>query len=355
MPSPLRSVLAAVCALGVLPGCTATPSAVTDAATLLDWMAGHREHVGLAVLADGVPVVSLNAASSFPLASVMKVVTLVAYGDAVADGTLRADTPVPLSAVDRWYLPGTDGGMHLRALEDWTKRGVVHDGAVPLSEVAWAMTRWSDNAAHDELLRRVGGPAATARTARRYGMARQETPRPLYGDLVAWMTEPDRWLGMTGPDRTARSEHLAAATPVAAARATSLPVVETQRRLADVAVAGTPAEWVRVLADLTAGRGLRPVAAKAVRAALEWPLVAFPGQRATIARFGAKGGSLPGVVTEADYVEMRGQPMLAAALFLRDLPDDVEKSLGTSFAQQAFVQRLAASAKFRAEVARRLG
>lgn len=357
-----RRLAAAIGALSLVAGCRAPAHPapdpgrpVTDAAGLLDWMAAHRDHVGLAVLADGSPVVALNDAAMFPLASVMKVVTLVTYADAVADGVLRTDQPVPLATIDRWYLPGTDGGAHQSALADWTDRNVVRSGAVPLAEVAWAMTRWSDNAAADELLRRVGGPAATERTARRYGMAAQQPVRPTYGDMVAWLTEPDGWAARPPAGRVARSQSLAHSVPQARARELALPDVATQRRLAATWVAGAPGEWARLMTGVARGDLLRPAAAAAVKAALEWPILASPENASTFARYGTKGGSLPGVATDASYVQVHGGPTVAVALFLRDLPEDVDAALRASYANQRFVQRLAADPGFRAEVARRLG
>jgi beta-lactamase class A len=47
------------------------------------------------------------------------------------------------------------------------------------------MIRWSDNAATDYLLERVGGPEAVTRFARARGMTAQEPVVSIFGTFVA--------------------------------------------------------------------------------------------------------------------------------------------------------------------------
>jgi len=61
----------------------------------------------------------------------------------------------------------------------------------------------------------------------------------------------------------------------------------------------------------------------------------------------SKGGSLPGVITQAAYVQPRGRPGVAVALFLRDLPPDVETTLLETFSQDKLLLRLASDPAFR--------
>jgi len=49
--------------------------------------------------------------------------------------------------------------------------------------LAFAMIRWSDNAAADYLLARVGGPAVVLASAHRVGMASQQPVAPILGRL----------------------------------------------------------------------------------------------------------------------------------------------------------------------------
>ena len=87
---------------------------------------------------------------------------------------------------------------------------------------------------------------------------------------------------------------------------------------------------------------------------LDWPRRKDAGLHKNYERVLLKGGSLPGVVTEAAYVRPRGRSGVAVALFLRDLPPKVEASLHKTFVQQQLLLRLASDARYRANAARRL-
>jgi hypothetical protein len=55
---------------------------------------------------------------------------------------------------------------------------------------------------------------------------------------------------------------------------------------------------------------------------------------------GTKGGSQPGILTDAWFSRRKGGPTRVSALFLEDLPADVFQDLGRSFAQQQWEARL---------------
>src|SRR5690606_22857915 len=58
----------------------------------------------------------LNPDTPMPLASVVKIVHLVAYVEAVAAGELNPLEPVTIEELESYYLPGTDLGAHRRVL-----------------------------------------------------------------------------------------------------------------------------------------------------------------------------------------------------------------------------------------------
>lgn len=72
-------------------------------------------------------------------------------------------------------------------------------------------------------------------------------------------------------------------------------------------------------------------------------------------RYLTKGGSLPGVITEASYVRPTGGSGTVVALFLRELPPDVEQTLRSTFAHQKLIVRLATDPAFLQRARRALG
>lgn len=95
-----------------------------------------------------------------PLASVAKLITLVAYAEAIATGELNPAEPVALADLDCYYLPNFDLGAHRRAVAELREEGRVlgtaPDEAVLLGDVAWMMIAHSSNAAADYLHLRLG-------------------------------------------------------------------------------------------------------------------------------------------------------------------------------------------------------
>ena len=340
-------------AAALLTACTrsAPPQRLSSPAGLLDWISTHRDHAGLVVLSDGSaqPEVALNPESLFPLASTKKVLILATFAQQVVAGHLSEDELVPVSAVERYYWAGTDGGAHPAAALEW-QRDLTGGNSVPLSAVARAMIRWSDNAAADYLLARVGGPDAVAQTAQLLGMSQQEPLASILGEFRSWSRNPQQWLAASPADRS----HLAEVAESSAA-ATALPSVSDQRRLAEADVAGAPIEWAKAMRSLAAGSEIGPAAAAIARRYLDWPRTEFPHNREVFDLYMTKGGSLPGVITEVSYVRSLGAAQgTTVALFMRNLPPGIESALHASFEQQSLIRELATDPSFRAKAVRML-
>lgn len=303
---------------------SAAASAVGTPDGLLTWISRHPSNAAVAVLPErGAAAISFGADRRHPLASTRKV--LIA-GALTASGA-QLSQRVPRSAVERFYVPGTDGGAHERARLD-PKRPT-------LRQLLRAAIEVSDNASADALLERIGAPATNA-WARRQGLARQDPIYPVFGELAAWTRDPD-WRRHAPGERARRALALAREIP---AQEITLPPLPQQRRLAASSVAGTAAEWAQLMRRIGRDGGPELVTT------LDWPRRQSKQAARQFDRFLAKGGSLPGVITEAAYVRPAGRAGTAFALFLRDLPSDVEQTLHQTFAQQNLIVRLATDAAF---------
>ncbi len=136
---------------------------------LLDFIDANRSRVSLVAyrLDDPDSAILLNPDVPRPLASTVKILVLAGYAEAVDEGRWSPDERVPLADVEAFFLPGTDGGAHDRAVEVYRERGWLDaSGAVSLRDVVWAMMTVSDNAATDYLLHRLGRERAGALPAR---------------------------------------------------------------------------------------------------------------------------------------------------------------------------------------------
>jgi beta-lactamase class A len=249
----------------------ASGDSVATAEGLLDWIARHPSNAGLVVLPDdGPPAVSLRADRRSPLASTRKVLVV----GALIASDVDLDERVARRAVERFYVPGTDGGAHEAARLD--------DERPTLRQLMAATIEVSDNASADALLARVGADPVDA-WARRRGMQRQDPILPVFGELAAW-TRDAGWTRRSPARRARRARRARSLAEDVAPREVGLPAVARQRELAAASVAGTPAEWAQLM------RRIAREGDRALVAALDWPRRQSTQTARAFDRYLTKGG-----------------------------------------------------------------
>jgi len=103
-----------------------------------------------------------NADNPLVVASTMKIIVLAAYADAVARGELDANEQVSIADLERYHLPGTDGGAHVAGLKslglETDASGFARDqtAKIGLDDIARIMIHNSGNAETDYLIARLG-------------------------------------------------------------------------------------------------------------------------------------------------------------------------------------------------------
>lgn len=330
----LAAVVTGCATPSVLPGRCPVPAApdVTTATGWTGYIAAHRDDVSL-VVDDGRGARAVNRPGRpQPLASAVKVVTLAAYARAVARGHLRPDEPVRVGDWERWFLPGTDGGAHARALDlvgisRDRVRAVDPRRVVPLDRLVAAMIQVSDNAAADFLRDRLGD-AALRRAAADGGWPDLDLPAILGGTIALWA--PRLAPPVTAP-RTVRGRAEWALArrysrdPALRAELLTkpLPPQDAERTWADSGAAA-PAAHLAALFRAIATGSFGPGSGIA-RRHLEQEPSALPG----VAGIGYKGGSLNGILTGGIELRRDDGTVATAALLIRRMPAD-EQSRATS-------------------------
>lgn len=369
-PTPVYSgVLSPPCGvlLSPLPGNVATPAAslVGNAAraalqaTAPDaaWPALQRlldapQTVGLVAYQVGQEAqgVYLNGDAPMPLASVSKLITLVAYAEAVAAGELNPLEQVSLAELDRYYLPNFDLGAHQRAINELTQNGEIispeADPSVQLEDVAAMMIHYSSNAAADYLQLRLG-QERIEQTAIDLGL--NDAP----GSHSAPCTFLGQFLMMANHTRGVVNDRamLAALADGDAADAQAYgrevalladayvnqpdfrtreqewrsanrrPSTDTQRYFtARLSPQGTAGAYARLMQTLAQNGLSNADSSFQARRILEWPNL-FPANQEYFSNVGYKNGSLPGALTTAYYAYRWGDgAAVIVVLFFRDLP-----------------------------------
>jgi beta-lactamase class A len=125
---------------------------------VLEYLVQHKKDVSLVVfdIGDEEHGLYLNADELRPLGSTVKLQLLAAYAARLERGELSADESVPLNEWDRLYLPRTDGGAHDYSLRALRKQGHLRGDHARLSDLVQGMMRYSDNAAADYFMWRLG-------------------------------------------------------------------------------------------------------------------------------------------------------------------------------------------------------
>lgn len=273
----------------------------------------------------------LNPELPLPLASVVKVVHLVAYADAVSAGELDPSQPVLLADLERYYLANSDLGAHPNAVADLQAEGRVFGNppAVLLEDVPRIMMQYSSNAATDYLHLLLGQERLEA-TIAGLGLSSHTAPCPFLGQFLlmgqgtgaaaGYLAEPARY----GIDATAAT--LAYRDTAGGARSPGWrgrdrrPDMEVQMLYSELfnahASAADYARLMGLIAENQLGTWDHSVL---IRRYLEWP-TAFPANQ-SLAWLGYKGGSLPGVLTSSYYAQPwdRARPIVVT-LFFHDLP-----------------------------------
>jgi D-alanyl-D-alanine carboxypeptidase len=296
------------------------------------------ETVGLAAFQVGQESegVYLNADVPMPLASVVKIITLIAYANAAAAGELDPAEWVTLDEIGQTYLPRSDLGAHNRALQELGERQLIafDPPATPLEEVPWMMIRHSSNAAADYLHLRLG-QRVIEQTVIDLGLESHTAPCPWIGQFLAianrqtsgsnrqavqsYLDNPEHYgyEAMRLAESYANDEAYRASESEPGWRAS----FDTQLLFADNLNAQANArDYAGLMSRIVQNQLSNGYTNIVVRRALEWPM-AFLVNQELFTTIGLKDGSLPGVLTTAYYAQrIEDGATIVVVLFYRQLP-----------------------------------
>lgn len=337
--------------LSVVAASTQEDTTVQD---VLDYIAQHRDSVGIACFPIGSPArgVYLNADERFPLASVSKIPVLAEYARRAADGTLDPTERVAVDDLDPYWLPRTDRNRH----QAWLDETPTIDGTYPLSEIVRAMMYYSSNAATDYLIARFGRESFVTLYAQ-LGLLNTDYPTSFIGLFLVLENHIDGTAdidSLTPAFVEAESERLEQlyttdslwrtaerrqrASQVRSFEATA---AEQSAFFVQYGAQGTPREMAGLMARIFSGEALSERASAVMRDAMDWAMDA-PFNRERFNTLATKGGSFPGILTSAWYAAPRGslddpQPRqpTALAIFYRDMPISRWRDWLRSFDQEA--------------------
>ncbi|WP_235916402.1 serine hydrolase [Antrihabitans cavernicola] len=270
----------------------------------IGYLGAHGDDTGLAIDNGTGTRIDHRPDDKRPLASTVKVVHLAAYAQAAATGRIDPDQQIPVADWERWYLPGSDGDAHPRALAR-----LGNPTSVTIDQLVSAMMQESDNAAADYLLDRLGDTALT--DAARTGGWQDFAPASKLGSMLR---AKDATITV-GNERDAARRYVAEPAYRKRMAALPLPGIDEQVAWADTTEAGSAADVASIMRSIATGE-FGP-GADVARRQLEWQPT-IPGLTAV----GFKSGSLPGVLTDAFYIRRPDGTVGTAVLLNRRMPTE---------------------------------
>jgi D-alanyl-D-alanine carboxypeptidase len=332
------------------------------AVPVLDFILESPDQVALVAYRAGQEAegVSLNGDVPMPLASVVKILHLVAYAEAVAAGEFNPTATVAVADLDRYYLPTLDLRAHSDALTGLEEEGLLfgQPPALLLDGVVRMMIEYSSNAATD-YLHMLLGQETIEETAVSLGLSSHTAPCPFLGQFLAmgnharaalddrtavrqYSADPDRYAQEVMQLTAAFSEDEAfRQEAIAWRRDTRRPNGETQRLFSETLNAqATAAEYAGLMARLALNGLSNGESSYVARRHLEWPM-RFAANQALFTNLGYKGGSLPGILTTAYYAYgLDGSGPVVVTLFLRDLERETYRTWRLNQAHDEFARWL---------------
>ena len=128
--------------------------AVAD--SFLNFIKTNKDRASLYITRNDTIIAYLNETQLMPLASTVKLLVAVEFAKQVGDGLIFKNSEVALDELDKYYLPGTDGGAHPKWLEYEKKRNHLSNDSVRLIDVARGMIMFSSNANAEYLMDLLG-------------------------------------------------------------------------------------------------------------------------------------------------------------------------------------------------------
>ncbi len=322
-----------------------------DALPAVERFFSHPDDVSLVVYRLGYEGIGFyhNADRPMPLASVSKLIQLVAYANQVDAGALDPQQPVTEADLEQFYLPRSDLNSHRRALAAFGEQPLT------VADVVSMMIRYSSNSATD-YLHHLLGQATLEQAVIDLGMTQQSAPCSFigrflimgdgqsggatieelsadgtrYGQEVAGRT--DRYLTNPSYRAIAASYWQQRRTPSITTQTAFVRQLETR---------GTAQAYAQLMAQIVRGNIGSPSTNRQIRDALEWPYDAFASNRERYQMIGYKNGSLPGVLTSVYYswVLDADQPVVLA-LFYKNLPNNLYQTWRRDLPHDAFAHWL---------------
>lgn len=306
--------------------------AQAGADSLLNFIVKNKSRSALYVVRNDTVLAKQNENKMMPLASTVKILVAVEFAKQAGSNIIDAESYVPVSELDKYYLPGTDGNAHPNWLSFEKEKKLLKGDSVKLIDVARGMTIFSSNA-NTEYLMDLLGIENIKSNLKLFGLKDHTNIFPLVSSLFLYQnphnSKEKKILKAIGElteqqyDQTILQIHNGLKNNPSLKkkfRPQDL-TMDMQKMWSDRLPASTVKTYVQLGSILNSRKFLDEKSYAVLARLLEYFMEA-PGNQKFYKHFGIKGGSTAFVLTETFYATTQNGDRVEAAYFFNDLTEN---------------------------------
>ena len=124
--------------------------------SMLSFLLQNKKKASLFLVKDNFLVAKLNENKLMPLASTFKIIVAVEFAKQAGNKIFNEEGYVPLSELEKYYIPNTDGDAHPRWLKHEKGLGHIKNDSIRMIDIARGMIMFSSNANTEFLMDTLG-------------------------------------------------------------------------------------------------------------------------------------------------------------------------------------------------------
>ncbi|HEX7458426.1 MAG TPA: serine hydrolase [Ginsengibacter sp.] len=301
----------------------------STADSLLNFVKLNKTRSSLFLRKNDTVIAQLNEDKLMPLASTVKIIVAIEFAKQAAHNVFNENERIPLSELEKYYLPYTDGGAHPRWISYEKNLGNIINDSVKLIDVARGMIIFSSNA-NTEYLMDLLGFDNVQNNIQLLGLKKHTPIYPLVSSLFMYQNpkkvSEDKVLKEI--EKLNDEDYAKAAFLIHRElkndsnykkkfRPLDL-TLKMQKEWSDRLPASTTKEYVQLCSILNNRKYFDDNTYHVLANVLE-TLMENPGNQTWLSHAGMKGGSTIFVLTKALYATLKNGTKIEMAYFFNDL------------------------------------
>ena len=332
--------------------------AQTAGDSLLNFIAKNKNRSSIYLVQNDTVIAHVNENKLMPLASTVKIMVAIEFAKQAAAKVINQNNHVPLTSLEKYYLPNTDGGAHPGWLAYEKSNGHVQNDSIKLIDVARGMIIFSSNA-NTEFLMDLLGFDNVKNNIQLFGLKQHTAIYPLVASLFMYQNPKKKseesilkGIGRLSAEQYSRYSFdmhnaLKYDTVLKSKFRPQDLSLKMQKAWSDRLPASTTKEYVHIIQVLNNRKyfdeNTYTILAKVLETVME-----NPANRQWLTHAGTKGGSTIWVLTKALYATTKTGNKIEMAYFFNDLA--AEENMQLQRWMNVFELEVLSNADFRQKI-----